>query len=349
MLNEKRINEIISQITAFSKGSYTKSEFLPELLKLQKELIELTFNTEHAENGDLRLWDVERHLRKMNEVRGHVADNELANFVQGSKVVCNSISAEFSGNAGEQKVFRALENLSCQNGVLHNVELEFDGRRTEIDAIVFTNHAIFIIEIKNSKKDIFIDEDGEFYRTGHSMHHDCNIADKMDEREALLRKALERVGMDYLKIFKIVTFTNPRIDVENKYHYIKVCGSNYLPSFIEKFTSNQWYTYEDICTMMAAVNEVKCPEEYQMSIDMNDYKRDFAILIAKLESSEETDNETERIEKVIQEPERAFEINTKTNKRKQVKHKYGKDMLAAAVSVTLINVTFLVVGKLLIK
>ena len=77
-----------------------------------------------------------------------------------------NISAEFSGNAGEQKVFRALDNLGCQNSVLHNVELEFDGRRTEIDAIVFTNHAIFIIEIKNSKKNIFIDENGEFYRIG---------------------------------------------------------------------------------------------------------------------------------------------------------------------------------------
>ena len=101
--------------------------------------------------------------------------------------------------------------------------------------------------------------------------------------------------------------------------------------------------------MMAAVNEVKCPEEYQMSIDMNDYKRDFAILIAKLESSEETNNEPERIEKEIQGPERAFEINTKTNKQKQVKRKYGKGMVATAVSVTLINVTFLVVGKLLRK
>lgn len=46
MTNEKRVNEIISQFTTFSKGAYTQSEFLPELLKLQKELIDLTFNGE---------------------------------------------------------------------------------------------------------------------------------------------------------------------------------------------------------------------------------------------------------------------------------------------------------------
>lgn len=348
-MNEKRVNEILSQITAFSKDSYTKSEFLPELLKLQKELIDLTFNTEHAENGDLRLWDVERHLRKMNDERGRVADDELARFFQGSKAVCKNISAEFSGNAGEQKVFRALENLGCQNGVLRNVELEFDGRRTEIDAIVFTNHAVFIIEIKNSKKNIFIDEYGEFYRIGNSMHHDCNIADKMDEREALLRKALERAGMDYLKIFKIVTFTNPRIDVECKYHCIQVCPSNYLPTFIEKFTSNQWYTYEDICTMMKAVNEVKCPEEYQMSIDMNDYKRDFAMLMAKLEATEEADNEPDITENITEAPEKTEDTNYMINKKVQTEHKYGKGVVAAAVGITLMNVAVLIGSKLIRK
>lgn len=349
MTSDKRVKEIISQITAFSKATYIKSEFLPELLKLQKELIDLTFNAEHAENGDLRLWDVERHLRKMNDERDHVADDELARFIQGSKVVCNNISAEFSGKAGEQKVFRALENLDCQNGVLHNIELEFEGRRTEIDAIVFTNRAIFIIEIKNSKKDIFIDEDGEFYRTGHSMHYDCNIAEKMDEREALLRKALNKVGLNYLKIFKIVTFTNPRIDVENKYHYIKVCGSNYLPTFIEKFTSNQRYTYEDICTMMAAVNEVKCPDEYQMNIDMNDYKNNFAMLMAKLEAAEKADNETDTIDQSQKEPEKVIDNKDKFQKIKQTGCNYGKGMVAAAVGVTLINVALLVGSKLLRK
>lgn len=343
---EMRAAEIISQITAFSKASYTKAEFLPELLKLQKELIDLTFNAEHAENGDLRLWDVERHLRKMNEERGYAADDELARFIQSSKIVCNTISAEISGNAGEQKVFRALENLSCENALLRNVELEFDGRRTEIDAIVFTHHAVFIIEIKNSKKNIFIDEDGEFYRTGHSMHYDCNIADKMDERETILRKALERTGIGRLKIFKIVTFTNPRIDVENKYHYIKVCGSNYLPTFIEKFTSDQWYTHENICTMMAAVSEVRCPDAYQMSIDMEGFKSDFATLMAKLEAAEEAENEPdipEKTSKTDREPDITAERSVKTTQQ------YSKGMVAAAVAVTLLNAAFFVGSRLLRK
>ena len=54
MMNEKRVNEIISQITAFSKDTYTKSKFLPELLKLQKELIDLTFNCTPDPHDKLR-------------------------------------------------------------------------------------------------------------------------------------------------------------------------------------------------------------------------------------------------------------------------------------------------------
>lgn len=91
MTNEKRVNEIVSQITAFSKDTYNKSEFLPELLKLQKELIDLTFN---AENGDLRLWDVERHLRKMNDERGHVADNEPEIIQEETKEPENNIETK---------------------------------------------------------------------------------------------------------------------------------------------------------------------------------------------------------------------------------------------------------------
>lgn len=100
MKDEKRINEITSQITAFTKDSYSKSEFLPELFKLQQEIVDLTFNSDHAENGNLRLWNVETHFQEMNEEHGHIADAELEKFIRSSKEVCNTIKAEISGNKG---------------------------------------------------------------------------------------------------------------------------------------------------------------------------------------------------------------------------------------------------------
>lgn len=64
-INIDRINKIISQITACSKDAYHREEVLPELLELQKQLINLVFNGTHAEIGRLRIWDVERHLKRL--------------------------------------------------------------------------------------------------------------------------------------------------------------------------------------------------------------------------------------------------------------------------------------------
>lgn len=343
MNNTERSNEILSQISAFNKDTYTKSELLPELLKLQKEIVDLTFNSQHAEKGNLRLWDVVEHMKKLNDERNGAADTLLEKFIQSSKSVGNKIAAEISGNYGEQKVFRALENLGCENAVLRNVELEFDGKRTEIDAIVFTNKAIFIVEIKNSKKNIFIDEQGGFYRIGNCMHYDGNIAEKMDEREHLLRIALERAGVERPKIFKVITFTNPYIDVECKYHYIKPCGYNYLPTFIEKFTSNQCYSYESICTMMAAVNEMKCADSYQMPIDMNGYKANYANLVATLEAAEEPEIKATN---AVETAPPAQSDKQQKSVGKIILNILGKGASAASIGFTLFSIASFGIGKL---
>lgn len=49
MTDEKRVNEIMAQITAFSEETYTRSEFLAELLKIQNELSALVFDKEEVE------------------------------------------------------------------------------------------------------------------------------------------------------------------------------------------------------------------------------------------------------------------------------------------------------------
>ena len=77
MNREERIEEILRSMKSFVKQKYRKDELLQECFLLQEEIINLTYSWEHAKQGNLKLWDVERHLERLNEERGHVADAEL--------------------------------------------------------------------------------------------------------------------------------------------------------------------------------------------------------------------------------------------------------------------------------
>jgi|GEM_PF-5415256 len=93
MTKENRVKEILSSMQSFKKEAYRKVELLPEYLELQKEMINLTFNDNHAENGKLHIWDIENHFEKLNEECGHIADEELKVFKEGSKFICNAIKS----------------------------------------------------------------------------------------------------------------------------------------------------------------------------------------------------------------------------------------------------------------
>ena len=99
-----------------------------------------------------------------------------------------------------------------------------------------------------------------------------------------------------------------------------------------------------ICTMMETVTEVKYPEEYQMSIDMTEFKRDFAILMAKLEEAEEAENEPESVKDDNIDKHNDMAVNIKP-----VTHQKRFAVAAAAVGVTLVNVAFIGISRLIRK
>lgn len=224
-----RINEITAQITACSKDAYHREELLPELLELQKQLINLVFNDTHAEIGRLRIWDVERHLDQMNVDCGHVADELLAQVLANCKNICNMIKSEFSRNAGERKAFWSIDTIRCKKTVLKNVEFRNGEHRTELDGIVFTEKAIFVIEVKNPSRDIYIDERGNYCRIGTTMTFDKNIGEKMNEKVSLLKDALAGSGIENFNIENIVVFTNNNIRVDNRYPHINTCFLSDMP------------------------------------------------------------------------------------------------------------------------
>lgn len=118
-----RNNEMVEAIKSFEKEKYQKNELLTEMLALQREIVGLTFNGDHASTAELKIWDVGRHMDQLNQDCDNVADVELQRFKAGSKKLCNLIKAEISGRRGEAKAFRTLQYIRSKNIVLKNVNL----------------------------------------------------------------------------------------------------------------------------------------------------------------------------------------------------------------------------------
>ena len=333
-MNTKRVNEMMATMKSFSKDKYQKNELLTEMFALQQEIVGLTFNGEHASTADLKIWDVERHLEQLNQDGGNVADEELRRFKEGSKTLCNLIKAEISGNRGEAKAFRTLQYIHSRNIILKNVELSDGDHRTELDAVVVTPGVVTIVEVKNTAKNIFIDENGDYYRTGEYLRWDCNIAEKMTLKEELLKKVLVDDGLENVQIRSIVVFTDNRIEVQNKYSKIRTCFVSQLAYIIDGFKSNVNMSEEDMQHIEGLIKEAECKEAYPFDFDVAQYKMDFATLMAVLEEASAKAEEPEFEQEVIIEKKGVWDVL-----REAFTSKYAgyAGSAAAAAAVTLIS------------
>ena len=326
-----RVNEIITTMKSFSKDKYQKNELLTELLELQREIVGLTFNDEHTSKADLKIWDVERHLEQLNQNCGNVADEELRTFKEGSKTLCNLIKAEISGNRGEAKAFRALQYIHSKNIILKNVELNDGVHRTELDAVVVTPAMVTIVEVKNTAKNIFIDENGNYYRTGEYLKRDCNIAKKMALKEELLKRVLANDGNEAVQIRSIVVFTDNRIEVQNKYSKIRTCFVSQLAHIIDGFKSGSTLREDEMEHIEWLIKEAECKEAFPFDFDVAQYKMAFATLMAKLEEASAKTEEQKFEQHVIREKKNVWIVLMKA-----VTSKYAR-ITAAAASITFIS------------
>lgn len=282
-MREERVKELEAGMKAFDKENLRKENRIPKMMSMQAEIVNAAFNGEHAETANLKITDVEKHLERLNEERGHIADEELQKFQEDSKEFCNLIRAEISGNKGEYKAFKSLEYMRSQNRILRNVELKEEDMRTELDLVVVTQKCLTIVEVKNTAKDIFIDEDGNYFRTGEFLKWDSNIAGKMKVKEKLLRKVIENTVFSNLPIRSVLVFTNNRIEVQNRYEQIRTCFPGQLSSLIDRFPMEELLSAEELDIVRDLVDEASCKEAYPFEFDCEQYKKDFAELMATLE------------------------------------------------------------------
>lgn len=285
-IKTKREDEIINSFKAFQKNEYNKDEVLSELLKLEEEAVKLIYNGEHSDFCNLKLRDVYKHMEQMSIERYGAVIDEVSTFRRDCFSLHNMIKAEISGRKGEMKAFRILSNLKCRNIILKNVELSNGSKRTEIDAVVVTSKAIFIIEVKNTGKDIFISEEGVYYRVSEYMSRDCNIKEKVETKEELLISAFEKAGISDANVEKIVVFTNDNIEVQNRCGYVNVAFLDLLPAIIEDYVGDELYSEELMAAFAQAIDIGRCHERYPVDESITNFKKSFSIAMSTLEMAE---------------------------------------------------------------
>ena len=331
-MKNSRVNEIMEAMKSFSKDRYRKCELLTEMLEFQHEMVELTFNGEHASTANLKIWDIEKHFEQLNQDCGNVADEELQRFKVDSKKLRNLIKAEVSGNRGEEKAHKALQNIHSKSIILRNVELSDGNRRTELDDVVITPGIVTIVEVKNTAKNIFIDENGDYYRIGEYLKRDCNIAKKMALKEELLKKVFVVRGTKDIQIRSIVVFTDNRIEVQNKYSGISTCFVSQLPYIIDGFRDKTNMSEEEMEHIAGLIKEAECKEAYPFDFDIVQYKMNFAVLMAVLEEASATAEELEHEHEVVVIEKKSVRSILKNVFRSRYVGYVGSAVVAAAVT-----------------
>lgn len=269
---------------SFQAEEYTKEERFGEMLKLQREAVEIVFPDKNETfKGEARLWDVLERLKRESQTAGFGADDEIAAFEHDCREMGRRIAAEFSGNRGEEKAYRRLRYKECPGIILRNLQLSEGDCRTEIDLVVITGGAVFVIEVKNTRLDIYIDEVGDQYRLGEVERFDTRLGTKMDFQKRLVKQLAAKAGFPELEILGIVCYTDSRIKVYNHCERIRTCTLGKLPYLIIDHEDSRKIDDEGIVSISNVLQEASKQERYPMDYDVEGFKYNFARAVCAVE------------------------------------------------------------------
>jgi hypothetical protein len=230
--------------------------------------------------------DVYKHLEELNKKKKRVEEGQLKKFKEECLFMCDTISATISGCKGEKKAFKSLETLKGRNVVLKNVELEFEGHRTELDAVVLNKNGAVIVEVKNTGKDVVITSSGNLNRKliGGGYRTDCNLGLKMNDKEYVLRRALSKSDYKDVPIQSVVVFTDSNIAVDNQNQFIRTCSLSELPHVVERMNRDGYYNYykEELNNMAQTIDKARTGFTYNDNQKLERIKAHHEEIMAQL-------------------------------------------------------------------
>lgn len=279
-MNKK--SEYLEKLSAMNKKCYSREELLPEMLKLQEQLANLTFK---SAEGNYRMIDIYNELLARNAKVGYLANNELQKYKNLSISFNQEICGYISGRYGENLAYNALGKMKSDHVVLRNLELDDGENHTEIDLLVIKKGFVTIVEVKNTKMDAFIDSEGNYLKKkGYNRLFDCDLGSKMNLREQMIRTILDKNGYQDMKIKKVVVFTK-NIQIHNEYDGFETCYLFDLAYTIDDFYGSKIQFRKELEDIGNLIQTEDKNSYYPATFNIEELKETFVEVLMKIESS----------------------------------------------------------------
>lgn len=275
---------LLSSLKGLSKDVYSREELLPEMNQLEKEMAQIVFEDGLDIPAEyVHMPYIMKHLHEMNNVAGNVADQELKRLSRLASIFSNHVRAQQSGITGEDRIEQYLDYMKSNHVVLRNLQLSDGVHNTEIDFLVLKQGVATIVEVKNSKRDIYIDAAGDMYKIGRYENFDSHLGAKMDFRAEVIKQLLKDAGFENMKIEKVVVFTNNRIQVQKDYRGFRVCFLSRLPHLIDDFYGTGVIQFTKHLQQIADFIQSKdLNEYYPFDMDVQEFKEAFVDAYLKI-------------------------------------------------------------------
>lgn len=281
-----KTNEIVARLEAtgaMTAERYTHDQLLDGVKVFERAALREVFREGYSDS--LRAYDLSAHFRDMAS-RYALCDTEVYGRLSwGLQRLSREISALVNGARGERYMARALGWLKCENEVLLNVELEYEGERCEYDAIVVTSTGIDIVESKFFNYRAEIDPDGFFHDRARSRERSYNVGEKMRAKEHVLFSVIESASPGTVSrscVRSVLFVANNSAVVDDRFGLVDVCNSGQVCPLIE---GRRGVTLDRDArsAVVDAVENAKQTFLYEPPLDFDQLRSDIADFIVMTE------------------------------------------------------------------
>lgn len=260
--------------------TYTNAEILDRLKSLEELLLERVFETSYSES--LRTYDLIDHLRSKAHDLGLEGEDTYAALIRDLEKLSSTIGGLINGKRGELLAAKSLKCLRGDSLLLSNIALPNGDSFEEYDQVLIARSGVYVIEVKNYRNDVVID-DGGILRCGPRSY---NVGERMREKMHALWDAIQFSSdgcMSEEDVNGMLLFVNNEASVTDFFHRVPVMRCGQIVYSIEDANRcDEKLSWEDMVRIKSVLLARKTAAEFPMPLDENRVKselEDFLDLV----------------------------------------------------------------------